>query len=264
MNLREERITRKQWEQARQRGALVDVSQEADQVGLSCHCEMSVPLYRSLFWKYPSARERDTLAVGDLLHDLQRQIDSSPQPRRAMYHILPPLPTWWMAPRYRLKLWVLSGGERTESVVILSEQEDLERLFAGLPPWIPASLLVRLLQSILRLGTLCYRSERLLVRSLYATVGELLLRSPLQAEINLHLDQWQPAFIPREFSREEYRVVVLRSLLGQLDLTAAVAEQMGAEILLPVSGVLQLMANYVGFVPPCEEVLRPEDKGRFH
>ena len=67
-----------------------------------------------------------------------------------------------------------------------------------------------------------------------------------------------------EFSREEYRQVTLRSLLGQLEVTAAVAEKMGAQISLPVSGVLQLMANYVGFVPPSEDVALPGDKVSFH
>ena len=58
--------------------------------------------------------------------------------------------------------------------------------------------------------------------------------------------------------------MTLRSLFGQLELTAAVAEKMGAQIRLPVSGVLQLMANYVGLVPPSEYLVLPGSHYSFH
>lgn len=63
---------------------------------------------------------------------------------------------------------------------------------------------------------------------------------------------------------EEYREVMLRSLWQQLELTAAVADKMGADIKLPVSGVLQLMANYVGFMPAGEERALPTEKVPYH
>lgn len=169
-----------------------------------------------------------------------------------------------MSSRYCLKLMVLYRGDSFESVTIFAEQESPAQLFAGLSPWLPASLLVRLLQSIRRLGTLCYRSERKLIRSLDSTAGELLARSPLQAEIQGHLDQWRAAFVPQEFTREEYCEVVLRSLLTQLELTAAVADQMQADIRFSVSGVLELMAHYVGIVPGNEEGSFVRDEVQFH
>lgn len=259
-----ERMTRLHLEKARLRGELVDLSEVACQVGLTCRCEASDPLYRSLLWQYPSACERDTVVVGDLLRDLQSQMAVSDRKHKMFYYVLPPLRTWWMAPRYFLKLMVLYQGDSIESVTILMEQESPEQLFAGLSPWLPASLLVRLLQSIRRLGTLCYRSELHLIRSLDATAKELLGRNPLQVEIQGHLDQWRPAFVPQEFTREEYREVVLRSLLKDLELTAAVAHQMQADIRFSVSGVLELMAHYVGIVPGNEEGSFIRDEVQFH
>ena len=264
MDFGPERTTRLHLEQARQRGQLVDLSEEARQVGLACRCEASVPLYRSLLWQYPGACERDTVVVGDLLHDLQSQMAASDRKHKMFYYVLPPLRTWWMSPRYFLKLMVLYRGDSIESVTILMEHEFPQQLFAGCSPWLPASLLVRLLQSIRRLGTLCYRSELCLIRSLDFTAVELMGRNPLRAEMQGHLAKWRAAFVPQEFTREEYREVVLRSLLKQLELTAAVAHQMQLDIRFSVSGVLDLMAHYVGLVPGNEAGSFIRDEVQFH
>jgi len=58
--------------------------------------------------------------------------------------------------------------------------------------------------------------------------------------------------------------MTLRTLWEQLELTAAVAEKMGADINLSVSGVLQLMANYVGFVPASLDQALPVEKVPYH
>jgi hypothetical protein len=199
-----------------------------------------------------------------LLRGLLNQMDIFSREQQKCYYVLPPQRTWWMSSRYFLKLMVLYRGDSFESVTIFTEQESPAKLFAGLSPWLPASLLVRLLQSIRRLGTLCYRSERQLIRSLDATVGELLSRCPLQGEIQGHFAQWRAAFVPQEFTREEYRDVVLRSLLTQLELTAAVADQMQAEVRFSLSGVLELMAHYVGVVPGNEQESFIRDQEQFH
>lgn len=258
-----ERGVRKHLERIRQQGLLVDLSDQARRVHFGYRCEVSVPLYRSLLWRYPSAGERDTVDVCELLTELQSQWEIAGQQRKMFYYIRPPLRTWWMAPRYFLKLLVLYQRERIESVVILSEQEFPETLTAT-PGVVPASLLVPLLLSIGRLEMLSYRSERPLVRSLDVMVRELLRRSPLRVEILNFLDQRVPPVVPGGFSREEYREVTLRSLFEQLELTAAVADKLEADINLSVSGVLQLMANYVGFVPPSEDLALPGEKVQFH
>ncbi len=263
MSIGLERGVRKHLERVRRQGLLVNLSDQARQLNCEYRCEVSVPMYRSLLWRYPSSGERDTIDVRDLLTELQKQWEITGKSRKMFYYIRPPLRTWWMAPRYFLKLLVLKQRERIESVVVLSEQEFPETLSAT-PGVVPASLLVQLLLSIGRLEMLSYRSERPLIRSLDVMVRELLRRSPLRVEVQNFLDNRLSPVVPTGFSREEYREVTLRSLFGQLELTAAVAEKMGAQIKLPVSGVLQLMANYVGLVPPSEDLVLPGDHYSFH
>ena len=259
----QEQFIRRVFEQARLRGLLVDLSSEAARVGLDCRCEMSEHLYHSLLWKYPSAREQDTVAVSDLLSGLKSRRQAVTLAGKWYYYMVPQQPTWWLQPGYFFKLLVTYCGQRVESVVIVTQKESLESLLSHCPTSVPASLLVRLMQSIRRLATFSYQSERPLLRSLDATVRELLQRSPFAAEICHYLGQQHLNAVPGEFSREEYRELTLRSLLEQLELTAAVAEQMGAVLRLPVSDVLQWMANYVGFVPPHEDVAWAETNCRF-
>jgi hypothetical protein len=246
---RTERITRKQLEKARHCGELVDLSDQAERAGLSCRCEMSRALYRSLFWKYPSSGERDTVDLVELLGVLHKRIKSTSQRRKPYYFIRPPRPTWWMESRYFLKALVVYRGNAVQSVVVLGGLAQIDSLLSGSAPAVPASMLVRMMLLIQQLWPLCYPAERAIVRSLKVTTYELLRGSPLSAQIHHYLGQQQPSLVPSGFSSEEYREVTLRSFWQQLELTAAVAEKLGADIKLPVSGVLQLMANYVGFIP---------------
>ncbi|NOY40775.1 MAG: hypothetical protein GXP26_02910 [Planctomycetes bacterium] len=165
--------------------------------------------------------------------------------------------------RYYLNLLVLYQGQRVESVVIMPRLATLESLSSSSPPSVPVSMLVRLIQSVRRLWPLCHLSERPLVRSIDVTVGELLRRSPFYAEIINYLES-QSSSVPCGYSRDEYREMTLRTLWEQLELTAAVAEKMGADINLSVSGVLQLMANYVGFVPASLDQALPVEKVPYH
>jgi hypothetical protein len=103
-----------------------------------------------------------------------------------------------------------------------------------------------------------------MVRSLEATTYELLRGSPLYAQIHNYLGQQRPSLVPSGYSGEEYREVTLRSFWQQLELTAAVAEKLGADIKLPVSGVLQLMANYVGYIPARQEGTQADNKPPIH
>jgi len=264
MDIVESQITSSYLEKARQEQRLVDVSDQARQVGLNCRCEVGLHLWHSLFWNYPSAATTDVLDVGDLLRVFHSQLERKLLPGQTSFHISPPRPTWWMQEPYFLKLLVLYRGEEVESVVILSQFHTVGSLLSFMPPPLPASLLARMMQTILQFFPLCCRSEHPLVRSLNATVCELLRRSPLHDQINHYLDQLQSRLVPNGFSREEYREVTLRSLLEQLELTAAVADKMGADIKLPVSGILHLMANYVGIVPATKDGALPGDKRQFH
>ena len=259
-----EQFTRRVFEQARLRGQLVDLSDQAARVGLDCRCEISEHLYHSLFWKYPSAGEHDIIAASDLLRVLRNRQQNPELVGKHYYYSCPQQPIWWLRTGYFFKLMVTYCEGRLESVVIMSQKDSLESLLSRLPQAVPATLLLRLRQSIRRLGTLSYRSELPLLRTLDTTTTELMLRSPFHEEISLYLSQQQPNLLPYEFSRQQYREVTLRSLLGQLELTAAVAEKMGAVMSLPVSAVLQLMANYVGYVPPTEDYALPGDKVPFH
>ena len=88
---------------------------------------------------------------------------------------------------------------------------------------------------------------------------ELLRTSPLFAQIDQYLDCLPSPQTPSRFSREEHRDMTLHSLFGQLELTAALAEKTGADLRLSVSGLLQMMGNFVGMVP-CDgtEASQPE------
>jgi hypothetical protein len=103
-----------------------------------------------------------------------------------------------------------------------------------------------------------------LIRSLDSTVRELLRRGPLHRDIQHHFDKWHATCVPHAFSRQEYREVALRSLLKPLELAGALADQMEADIRFSVSGVLQLMAHYVGIVPGCEEGTFIRDEVEYH
>ena len=260
----ENQITRKHLESARNEQRLVDVSDEARQVGFSCSCEVDVHLWNCLFWKYPSAETKDVLDVGQLLRVLRDRLASGMMPGLPSYYICPPQPTWWMKTRYFLHLKVIYRDDVVESVVILRQCRTVESLFLFEHPPLPASLLVRLYQSVRRFWPLCFRSERPLVRSLDETVRLLLRRSPLYSVIYKYLDLPESFATPTGFSLEEYRQMMLRSLLTQLELTAALAEKMGTDINLPVSGLLQLMANYVGVVPASEDGALLGEKRQFH
>ncbi len=264
MDIVDSQIARTYLEKARHEQRLVDLSDEARQVGLNCRCEVGLHLWHSLFWNYPSAAITDVLDVGDMLRVFRSRLERKLLPGQSSFHISPPRPTWWMQEPYFLRLLVLYRGEEVESVVILSQFHSVGSLLSFVPPPLPASLLVRMMQTIRQFFPLSCRLEHPLVRSLDATVHELLHRSPLQPQINHYLDQLQPCLFPDGFSREEYRKVTLRSLLEQLELTAAVADKMGADIKLPVSGLLHLMANYVGIVPASKDGEIPGDKRPFH
>lgn len=265
MLIKTERITRKQLEKARHCGELVDLSDQAVRAGLLCRCEMSKALYWSLCWKYPSAGERDTVDVVELLGELRERIKRSRERRKWHYFIRPPRPTWWMESRYFLKALVVYRGTAVQSVVILPGLAKFDSLLSVVSaPAVPASMLVRMMLLIQQLSPLCYPAERTMVRSLEVTACELLRRSPLVAQIHNYLSQQQPSLVPSGYSGEEYREVTLRSFWQQLELTAAVADKLGADIELPVSGVLQLMANYVGFIPAGQQGAQSVNKLPLH
>ncbi len=251
-------------EQARSEQRLVDLNDEARRAGLPCRCEIGVPLWNSLFWEYPSAGKQDVLDIGELLHILHDRLKSNVLPGQTNFYIRPPRPTWWMQKRYFLNLTVRYRGDQVESVLIMPQFDTLGSLFPLVPQALPASMLARLMQTVRRFLPFCYRTELTLIRSLNATLYELLRTNPLFDQVDRYLDRLRPSLGPKEFSRDEYREVTLRSLLTQLELMAAVADKLDLEIRLPVSGLLQLMASYVGFVPVRKNGALLADKRPFH
>ena len=249
MDNRGEEIVKCRLQTARNLGRLVDVSQQARQVGLGCRCEIASRLWDSLLWKYPSSRPQDVIDVTDILQEFRSRQESELFQFQRYVYVRPQCPPAWVGTRFILKLLVLYDRDELQSVVIMPERDPLCGLSSLYRRPLPASLLVELLQMIRVLTPVCTRYVPPLVASLTLLVDELVSTSPFSWEIKdyVGLDS-QPA-VPVEFSRDDYRELTLRTLFQKLELAAAVADKVGAEFNFPVSAVLQQMTNIMGVVP---------------
>ncbi len=249
MDNRGEGIVKCRLQTARNLGRLVDVSQQAREMGLGCRCEIASRLWDSLIWKYPSSGPQDVLEVKDLLQVFRSRQQSERLQLQGYVYLRPRCPPAWLGPRFILKLLVLNESDKFQSVVIMPERDPLCGLSSFYRRPLPASLLVELLQMIRVLTPVCTRYVPPLVASLTLLVDKLVTTSPFSWEIRDHVGLDSQPAVPVEFSRDDYRELTLRTLFQKLELAAAVADKLGAEFNFPVSAVLQQMTNLMGVVP---------------
>lgn len=246
----QQRLQRKQLDTARQGGRTIDLSDAARRVGLDCHCEVGRHLWTSLFWNYPSASPQDVVKPEDVLRVFRSRLENnSTRPGQDTFYIWPPCPPWWMRPSCFLKLKVFYRFDSVDRVLIMSQQERLMSLFSWYHPPLPASLLVQLLETSAQLTRLCVPSNPPLLASLDTILRGSLRTSPLAEEIGRYLDRLPKPRMPAGFSREQFREIVVRTLVERLELAAAVADKIGAEVKLPVSAVMGQMAEVMSVVP---------------
>ncbi|QDU57533.1 hypothetical protein [Aeoliella mucimassa] len=249
--------THKRLQTARLAGRLIDCSDVAREAGFRFRCEVSVDLWNSLFWKYPSARDHDCVDLVNVLNstamrDLLETIDNPFEDKRKLPHHLfvrPPNSPWWVGPRFFVKLFLLYRRGELDLVVVVPETATLTTLFSNYQPPLPATLLVKLLLACRGLHLIARQSEHVSISSLQDTVFEMLRMSPLLDEIKEYHETLDQPVVPAGFTVEEYREVLCRELFELLGIATAVAEITKTDFRMSAWSVLRLLATLVSMMP---------------
>jgi hypothetical protein len=263
MDVIEHRIARTVKE-LRKRGLLVDVTDEAQSAGVPFRFEVSLRLWTSVFWQYPSAGAEDLVSLDALLRELARQIQSDGGPKKSCYYVRPPVRPWWLEKRYLFNAVVTYRARRVKSITLMADDEAFCSVLSFWETPLPAALLTNLLvtsRDVLRVGNTLDQS---LFRSIHAAIQGLLAYSPVRAEIIRFANRPKLTAPAERFSTRQYRQVLLQSLLHQIQLAAAVADKTNARLLLPAGYSLRMLADLVSFVPLDPPVEESDDEPRLH
>ena len=205
--------------QALRQGLLVDVSPEAARAGLAVPLALSRRLWTSLVQPFPSARPCDCLPLAELINWIAEEVvQQTPCGQRILF-ATPRVKTYWMRQFYCVRVQRNFRRGKIASVVVLALDEPYVLLRRGSSPSLPATLLLRLALAVRNLGAVARACDAASLDDMLALVNGLLDQSPLQHEVKRYVDR-SASGVPRSFTPEEYRSVLLGTLAELVSLAA--------------------------------------------
>jgi hypothetical protein len=237
-------------------GELHDVTREARELGFSETVCISNRLWTSLMRPYPFAEPNDCVSLPTLLRALKQRLHAPLTSDAGMLLLLPSdLPDWFRGPCY-LRFLVNPSSAGTNSIIVRPLSEQFYRCPEHREHSLPATLLIRLAETVRTLTFVSPAAEHGLVDSMQRLINELIQPNPFHREIAAFVAAIAPdPSLP--FAREDFRSV----LLADLDELLAVLDQCANAKLLPKVEALKshyraLLSPLAAFRAMLEELLR--------
>lgn len=189
-------------------GELRDVTREAREHGFTETVCISNRLWTALMRPYPFAEPNDCLSLATLLRTLMQRLRAPLTSDTGMLLLLPPdVPDWFQSPCY-LRFLITSSKDGRKSIVIRPLSEQFHRCAQHREHSLPATLLVRLAETLRSLTFVSPTAEHGLVDSMRKLVDELIQPNPFHREIAAYVAAIAPdPSLP--FPPEGYRSVLL-------------------------------------------------------
>jgi len=220
---RENRLARQRL-RALAAGELKDVSREAREHGLTETVCISKRLWTSLMRPYPFAEPNDCLSLSTLLRALKQRLRAPLSSNAGMFLLLPSdIPEWFRAPCYH-RLLITSSKDGPNSIVVRPLSEEFHRCPQHREDSLPATLLVRLAETLRGLMFVSRTAEHGLLVSIQSLVTQLIQSNPFHRDILAYVAGIAPdESLP--YPPDDYRSILLTDLDELLAILAQCAGQ---------------------------------------
>jgi len=192
-------------------GELKDVSREAREHGLTETVCISNRLWTSLMRPYPFAEPNDCLSLSTLLRALKQRLRAPLTSNAGMLLLLTSdMPDWFRAPCY-LRFLIISSNDGPNSIVVRPLSEQFHRCPQHREDSLPATLLVRLAETLRGLMFVSRTAEQGLLVSMQNLVTQLIQLNPFHHDILTYVAGIAPdESLP--YPPDDYRSVLLADL----------------------------------------------------
>lgn len=237
-------------------GRLIDVTRDARMLGLHENVCVSSRLWQGLIQPYPFARPDDCLPLTRLLCLLKTHLRTSQSAQSNIFLVLPSqLPEWFRGPCY-LKLFINAPARARKSVIVQPFSDPFPFRKHRLDDALPATVLVRLAQTLRGLMIVARTAEQGLVESMRSIATQLIQENPFRLDIDGHM-----AAVPPDTSLpsppDEYRAVLLADLDELLAIIAKCADlKSKAKVEALKSHYRALLSPLAAFCQILEDLLR--------
>lgn len=254
-------------------GELIDVTRDARLLGLHEKVFISNRLWKSLVQPFPFAQPDDYLPLTRLLSLLKAHLRTSQSPQSNAF-LVPrtQLPEWFRGPCY-LKLLIDSQDGRYQSVVVQPFSDPFPISKRRLEESLPASLLVRLAETLQCLMLVSRTVEQGLVESMRGIVTQFIQANPFRLDIDAHL-----AAVPPEnslpFPPDDFRFLLLSDLDELLAILAKYSDPKSTQqiealkscyraVRSPLAAFSQILEDLLRFAASCANVQAPMQSQAF-
>jgi len=204
------------------RGELVDVTLEARKHGIQETVCISKRLWASLIHPYPFADQNDCVSLSKLLGVLKIHPPSRSSNASVLLLLPSQLPEWFRRPCY-LKVFVNSPARGPKSIIVQPLSDPFLIYRHCLEDPLPATLLVRLAETLRDLMTVARTAEQGLVDSMQPIVKQLIQSNPFHHDIDAKMAAVPPdTSLP--FPPDAYRALLLADLDELLAVLAQCAD----------------------------------------
>ena len=207
---------------ALRRGTLVDVSDQAREIGLDWPVALSRRLFRSLVEPFPSSGPGDCLPLNELLKWVHTEVLGELVFGNSVLLMRPRHLPHWVSDYYLIRVQRVFGDEHPSSLVLLAHDEVFQYVAKNSSTSLPASLLVRLARTVDSLMCVSRACDVPSLDHISSVTYRLVGMSPLQCDVHDYVKQTATG-VPSEFSPQEYRAVLLTTLDELVSLAEAVA-----------------------------------------
>lgn len=248
-------------------GELIDVTHEAREFGFQETVCISKRLWTGLIHPYPFAQPNDCVSLAELLRVLKTHRLASHSVDASVLLLLPSqLPDWFRGTCY-LKVFSMSLNRGSRSIIVQPFSDPFPYSKPRLEDALPATLLVRLAETLRSLMLVARTAEQGVVDSMRPIAAQLIQAHPFAVDIDAHM-----AAVPPEtslpFSPDDYRAVLLADLdelLAILSHCAEVKSKPKVEalksryrtLLSPLASFCQILENLLRFATSCANVDAP-------
>lgn len=192
-------------------GELIDVTHKARELGLHDTVCISKRLWTALIHPYPFAQADDCVPLSNLLVRLKAHLCALHNPSTSVFILLPPqLPQWYRGVCC-LKVFVNSPDRGCRSIVVQPHSDPFPICRHSLEDTLPATLLVRLAETLRSLIIVARTAEQGLVDSMRTIAMGLIQANPFHIYIEAHV----ATVLPNTFLSippDDHRAVLLADL----------------------------------------------------
>lgn len=213
---RMERLRRR----AVQNGDFVDVTREARDIGFNESVCISRCLWECLVQPYPFSSQNDYVSLRHLLWALHSHLQITKCAASSVSFLVPSRLPGWCRAAVTLKVAVFSPLRQPRAIMVHLHSSRPQNQHSYL--LLPATLLVRLAETLHNFTSVARTSEKASIRAMQATLDQLIASNPFHREITAHLANiaLDP---PNGVPVDNYR----SALLAELDELLAIVDRCG-------------------------------------